>query len=231
MRYEKIFICFLAVFLSLTLILGAWPLGKTTTCNMLNATTYEECDILWCEIIDCSYNYSNMACSCPYGGSIVINNQTINQTGFYNKTEIDALLNSLNTSIKNYTINNTDNDWRNHTDTSIMALRDSLSDRLDEEIQDLRDYVRGYGGSSNAGGIDTGVLIGIVVIIAGLIGFMSWNSRKTAEKREDRKEAKGLKRKFRKIDVNKYQGELEDINKLEKPSLEETEEDKGDGER
>lgn len=127
---------FLGVVFHSKFISATWPLDKQATCTMLNATTMQSCDQLWCGIIDCRYNSTLGACIC---GTPAQNStqQQINLSNFYNKTEIDLLLSQLRITLNttNGTINFSVYDYVNRSE--LISVKNSILDGMENQTRAL----------------------------------------------------------------------------------------------
>lgn len=103
-----------------------WPLDKNQTCAMFNYTE-KQCDKYWCEwFIEGNWTYE----LCFKNYTLIINN-TINQTANYT-INITQIMKDYNLTYANESIIYQANfsDIKNYTDSQVMALRDSILDRL-----------------------------------------------------------------------------------------------------
>ena len=115
----------LLLIFAIRLVSAGWPLGKEATCIMLNASDIEDCDRIWCNVIDCNYNITLSACVCYSINNTIINNtiiinETINQSENFDQDLED---------LKKYFDNNIylvlDGDFRNlQAKLNILNIKD-----------------------------------------------------------------------------------------------------------
>lgn len=156
---NKIFVLFLLGIFCLSFINAGWIIPKYTTCQFMNVTG-TDCDELWCNINDYKYNSTLEVC--------VVENSAVdvecNMTGFYNKSEVDNLLNnSLNITIEN------NESWKSYVDNITIQLRDSLVDRIENETRLWKTRT-----SSTQTSEPNYYFFGfLAILVVGLIGFLS----------------------------------------------------------
>lgn len=75
-----------------------WPFNKVQTCSALNLTG-SPCDQSWCMIQEGSWNVSNDLCVFYVNQTSTNTTSTLNESNYYNKTEIDAKDQNLSASI------------------------------------------------------------------------------------------------------------------------------------
>jgi hypothetical protein len=173
-----------AILVALVIIQGVfaatWPLTKPVTCSVLNLTT-DACDIFWCNsVIGCEYNLTLSACICREIINETMFNCTanstisyaINNTDYYNKTEIGVIISGNITEAKS--------NMSSYADSKDMSLRDSLADRFDRIESDLSNI----GGTAAPAKDIPYTFIGLVVIVvAALVGFGVWTKVKEKDKK------------------------------------------------
>jgi hypothetical protein len=130
-----IFILFYLIAL-ITLISASWIIPKATTCNFLNVSG-SSCDSIWCSIINCEYNSTLEACICDNGIKYIDSINVTNLSDFYNKTQIDAILNTINLSISNISGNLSLNNAeflvnKTYVDNQIISSKNSVLDYIDK---------------------------------------------------------------------------------------------------
>lgn len=184
---------------------ASWVIPKTTTCNMMNLTG-SECDMVWCNVIDCTYNSSLEACVC------ITEINTFNESEYWNKTqveeqlriEVDNQLEAYNESIFNNSrtiiINNTLTNNTNF-DEKLLQLRTDL----EGDIRDLNYNTK----SSGIGDLNiTWILLFIVVVF----GFIAFKDKIKIGVGEQSKASQGNAPSFqRKIQSTKEMGKDEQI--------------------
>jgi len=143
-------------------------LGKTQACSMLNISS-NVCDSFWCEeVIRCDYNTTKEACIC----TIIINNTiiqnvtnyTISEAEYYNKTQVDALMEGFNLTIKDAIVkaggmvgNQTVEEYLKNTKKEIIESTDSK----------IRDTINlGSGSSNSSNGVEPIWIFAIIILVA-----------------------------------------------------------------
>lgn len=176
----------LGIILAKTVLSMKWPLGKQATCDFIipNATyAFEECDKLWCDIIECNYNSSLSACVCIKG--YVLNessmNATIynlsgyyNKTDLYNRTEIEELFKANNLSYNDTELKSKFQEKLDLGDyTNFTAYRITIQQRLSrlEEIQPKSKNSSGGISSGMLAFIISAIIVALIIIVIIYLGF------------------------------------------------------------
>lgn len=169
-----------------------WPLDKNQTCAMFNYTD-NQCNKYWCEwFIEGNWTYD----LCLKNYTIIINN-TINQTT-NSSINITQIMKDYNLTYSNQTTNITSanfTEFKNYTDSQIMALRDSLVDRLENQT-----YPSNYVAPQEP--FNWTMAVVIVLIVCGTIGFLAFANLKKPP-------APKTSQFMREFDNSKFYGEKE----------------------
>jgi len=203
---------FLGVLSHSRFIKADWPLGKDATCIMMNVTG-ASCDAIWCDVIDCNYNSTKEACICIFNNVTYINN-TINQTIILNN-ESYCNISSFNYSLVII-------EAKAYADNQTMTLRDSLTERIDEEKEMTDNRIISLSSSENSNSSFPwyGWVISIIVIFIGL-GFLAYQSTTKKKLPEASQVRKSFSRK-----INEAFGKKEeDEPKIKKRDVEPEEEE------
>jgi len=212
-----IFVIVFLIFICIQSVSAAWMIPKYKTCEFMNVTG-KDCDNLWCSVIDCEYNITREACVCNDEFYSV----GINTDEFYNKSQIDEKINALNST----TISRINSiDISNYTDSQIVALRDSLISRIDNETMGIWNSAKASTNSSKGAEPNYYFLGFVVLVVAGIIAFMVYNKKfDTGVKKETSAQYKrqfSNPTSFKKIEENPKIEEKQETKEQEQPFGEE----------
>jgi hypothetical protein len=139
-----ILICFILVIALMRVVSAEWVIPKTTTCDMLNVTGVA-CDMVWCSVIDCTYNTSVEACAC-YGENDCDDevDEAIEEEledNYYNKsdimdmleTKIDYHMEYWNDSLLDMLIDDDGNVNMTYLEDELFEFRTQIESKLRED--------------------------------------------------------------------------------------------------
>lgn len=145
MNKKLIFLFLFAISLSFVSAGFFESFGKTQLCIMLNLSN-DDCDNFWCqEIVECDYNSSLHACICTQiiNQTIIVNNTNITSVDYYNKSEIDKLLNETKEGINLTNFNNSgvieNKTVKEYVDDKIKRVITNTDDKIDDALYGKKD--------------------------------------------------------------------------------------------
>lgn len=216
----------LVILLSITFISAGWPLPKYPTCAMLNVTN-EQCDMTWCNVIDCSYDSNRTACIC---GSGETTNSSLNQTWLesfvidlltrMNYTNVSEIMNDTNITLSDYYT-------KQEIDNLTFSLRDNVLNSQENRTKELVQAYIPDNVESYSQPISPWIYVVGIFGVLSFLAFMSWNSAQNKKLNEQRQRIKPLQRNIDTTD-DFYGKKLEPIkadeeNKKVKKFLEQSE--------
>lgn len=215
MNKTKIFLLIGLVIFSSALISASFleSLGKENVCTMLNISE-ETCNSLWCEeVVGCNYSIEKESCICQEYVFINVTTETeINNSQFYNKTEVDKILAEFNISFNAVNLTETNGTIGNQTFKEYVDERfKTLLSSTDEKIDELKwDFFE-----NDKSGIDpVFIILGVVVLV--IIGF-AFFKKKNENPEEQLPFSKGNARPIhKKIQSSREMERHEEIEDLKK---------------
>jgi len=192
----------LIVFIALISVASAfdWPFGKASYCTFMNVTG-TDCEVLWCNNVlnnatqNCAYKTADDTCICTIIQNVTINstNATLisaNLTDFYNKTQIDALLNlSSDSALLNQTedmITNATDELEKNLTAKMIAIKNSILDTQENRTLELINanlHQTDYTARDTTDWTMVWIILIIAVVI--VVCFLSWGAmHKTKDSKE-----------------------------------------------